>query len=268
MKKLTGKTAIVTGAARGIGAAVARLFIDEGARVLLTDVLEDEGRAMVDSLGDRARFLVHDVRSSEQWREAVALCEREFGEGVDVLVNNAGIGGDHFELMEDLAEEMARKILDVNVIGTLLGMQSVVPAMERKNGGSIVNISSNTGIRVMNSLSVYGASKWAVLGLSKTASLELGPRQIRVNTIHPGGANTMMGNAGQLPRPVYDKAFNIAPLQRACEPDEIAAGILFFASDESRYCTGAELVIDGGWSTGVYYPALPGGPPKRSKGAD
>ena len=264
MNRLEGRTAIVTGAARGIGAAAARLFVDEGASVLLTDVLEDQGRETADALGERARFAVHDVRSAAQWRDAVRLCEREFGDGLDVLVNNAGIGGAHFELMEEISEEMARRILDINVVGTLLGMQSVAPAMERKGSGSIVNVSSNTGIRVMNSLSVYGASKWAVLGLSKTAALELGPRGIRVNTIHPGGANTMMGNAEQLPKAVYDKAFRIAPLQRACEPDEIAAGILFFASDESGYCTGAELVIDGGWSTGVYLSTLPGGPPKRS----
>ncbi len=267
MKRLEGKIAVITGGARGIGAATARAFIAEGARVLISDVLEEQGRATAAELGDAARFAVHDVSSAEQWREVLDYGEREFGGGVDVLVNNAGIGGSHFELMETIDVDFARKVFEINVIGALLGMQAVVPTMAEHGGGSIVNISSNTGIHVMNSLSVYGASKWALLGMSKTAALELGPRQIRVNTIHPGGANTMMGNAEQLPRVMYDKAFNIAPLQRACEPEEIAEGILFFASDESRYCTGAELVIDGGWSVGVYYKGLPGGPPAPQRPA-
>ena len=264
MGRLEDKVAIVTGGARGIGAATAERFVKEGARVLLTDVLVDEGKATAAELGDAARFVEHDVTDETQWPKVVELCERELGTPV-ILVNNAGIGGVHFELMETLSADLARKILDINVIGVLLGMQSVVPAMESAGGGAIVNLSSTAGIRAMNGLAMYSASKSAVMGLTKAAAMELGPRGIRVNSVHPGGADTAMGNVMGLPLEEYGKFQTYSPLLRACHADEIASGVLYLASDESVHCTGTELLIDGGQAAGVWMKTLPGGPPRRPK---
>ena len=259
MNQLQDNVAIVTGAARGIGEATAKRFIEEGAFVLLTDILEDQGMDTAARLGKNARFLKHDVSSADQWKTAVEYCISEFGK-IDILVNNAGFGGVNFELMETLDVDIARKTLDINVIGTLLGMQAVVPHMKNNGSGVIINTSSTTSLRVMNSLAIYGASKWAITGLSKASALELGPFNIRVNTIHPGGANTPMGNVAQVSLDEYSKAFAHSPLQRACDPSEVANGMLFLASNQSAYCTGTELVIDGGQSAGLYMSALPGAP--------
>ncbi|MEM7409853.1 MAG: glucose 1-dehydrogenase [Myxococcota bacterium] len=264
MGRLEGKTTIVTGAARGIGAATARRFVAEGANVLLTDVLVDDGKATAAELGSAARFAEHDVSDETQWPKIVELCEREFG-APSVLVNNAGIGGAHFELLETLSPDLARKILDINVIGVMLGIQAVVPAMAAAGGGSIVNLSSTASVSPMNALAIYSASKSAVSGMTKAAAMELGPRGIRVNSVQPGGADTAMGNAMGVPLEEYSKYQGHTPLQRACHADEIASGVLYLASDESLHCTGTELLIDGGQAAGVWMKTLPGGPPRRKR---
>ncbi len=258
MARLDGKRALVTGGARGIGAATAKRFIEEGARVLITDVLEEDGPATAADLGDAARFQIHDVRQPDQWRTAVQACEDAFG-GLDILVNNAGFGGGHFETLETIDPETIRKIVDINLIGVIYGHQAAIPAMRRAGRGSIINISSNTAIHGMNSLSVYGASKWAVRGLTKVAARELGP-EIRVNSVHPGGADTPMSNFMGMEHSAFSSTMTGMPLQRGCEAREIADAVLYFASDESRHATGSELLIDGGQATGLYFQALPGHP--------
>lgn len=218
-----------------------------------------EGQATASSLGESARFVEHDVRDEDQWKRVVDICKKEFG-SVDILVNNAGFGDVHFEVLETVPMDIIRKTIDINLIGTILGMQSVIPTMIDAGGGSIINISSSVAINTMNSLPIYAATKWAVLGLTKTAALELGPKGIRVNSIHPGGVDTLMGNVLQVSREEYSKQMVKTPLQRASDPSEIASGILFFASDEGRYCSGAELAIDGGLTAGLYFEGLPGHP--------
>lgn len=256
MSGLENKVALITGGARGIGEATVRLLHQNGARVLFTDVLVAEGEALASDIGDGVAFMKHDVREKEQWNEVVARAEAEFGR-LDILVNNAGVGGVHFEKLETIALDVVRSMLDINFIGTLLGIQAVIPAMRRSGAGSIINISSSQGMLSANALSVYCATKWAVRGLTKSAALELGPT-IRVNSIHPGGANTKMGNVRGVSLEEYSKGMANTPLRRACDPVEIAEGIMFFASDHSRFCTGAELAVDGGLTAGIYFAGLPG----------
>lgn len=256
MTELANKVALVTGGARGIGEATVRLLHARGAKVVFTDVLADEGNAVAASIGYGVEFMKHDVRNLDQWAAAVALAESKFGK-LDILVNNAGIGGAHFERLETVSLDVVRPMLDVNIVGTLLGIQAAVPAMRRSGSGSIINLSSAQGMMSANALSVYSATKWAVRGLTKSAALELGPK-IRVNSIHPGGADTKMGNIMGLSLEEYSENMKNTPLRRACDTSEIAEGIVFFASDRSRFCTGAELAMDGGLTAGIYYAGLPG----------
>jgi 3alpha(or 20beta)-hydroxysteroid dehydrogenase len=244
--RLEGKVAIVTGAARGQGEAEARRFVAEGASVLLADVLDDEGVAVAADLGDAAAFRHLDVTVEEEWQAAVAECEERFGP-VSVLVNNAGILD--FGAIEKQDVERFRKVLDVNLVGTMLGMKSVVPSMKRAGGGSIVNISSNSGIWGIPLAGAYAASKWAVRGLSKTGALELGEHGIRVNSVHPGGVDTpMVSGPGHDPnKGTWAKKL---PLGRFGRPEEIAAVVAFLASDEAAYVTGAEWSVDGGATAG------------------
>ncbi len=242
MGKLDGKVAIVTGGARGQGGAEATLFRAEGAEVVITDVLHDEGAALASDIG--ATFLAHDVRSEEEWAEVVRQTLEPHGR-IDVLVNNAGIFQRAKLLDTDL--ETYRKIIDVNQVGVFLGMRSVAPAMIEQSSGSIVNISSVAGQRGSPGGLAYGASKFAVTGMTKSAALELARHGIRVNSIHPGMIETDMmtdvtgGNAER-----HDKFANSVPMRRPAEPTEVAALALFLASSESSYCTGAEFVVDGG----------------------
>ena len=246
MARLDGKVAIVTGAARGQGEAEARRFVAEGAKVLLTDVLDDEGSAVAADLGEAAAYRHLDVTSEQEWVAAVEDCEARFG-AVSILVNNAGILD--FSPIEKQDVERFRKVVDVNLTGTMLGMKSVASSMKRAGGGSIVNISSNSGIWGIPMAGAYSASKWAVRGLSKTGALELGKHGIRVNSVHPGGVDTPMVRA-----PGYEPndtawAKNL-PLGRFGQPDEIAAVVAFLASDEAGYVTGAEWSVDGGATAG------------------
>lgn len=241
--RLEGKVAIITGAARGQGEAEARRFVAEGASVLLTDVLDDEGTAVAEELGERAAYRHLDVTSEADWEAAVAECEERFGP-VSVLVNNAGILD--LSPIHRTDPDRFRTVLDVNLVGPVLGMKAVTHSMRRAGGGSIINISSNAGIVGLPSGGAYVASKWGLRGVSKSAAIDLGPKGIRVNTVHPGGIDTPMTAFGE-----GDSAWaRKLPLGRMGQPDEVANVVTFLASDEASYVTGAEWSVDGGATSG------------------
>ncbi|HKR45825.1 MAG TPA: glucose 1-dehydrogenase [Paraburkholderia sp.] len=241
MGRVSGKTALVTGAARGLGAAFARRLIAEGASVLLCDVLDEAGEALAHELGERARFVHHDVTRAQAWEQSVALAEAEFGP-VNVLVNNAGVLG-VVAPIEQLSEEDVRNVISVNQIGTFLGMQAVLPSMRRAGGGSIINVSSTSGLRGVPCTLAYTASKFAVRGMTKVAALELAQYGIRVNSLHPGPFRTHMtaGDSDSL-----QQILSVVPAGRVGEPDELSHMMLLLASDDMRFATGAEYVVDGG----------------------
>jgi 3alpha(or 20beta)-hydroxysteroid dehydrogenase len=249
--RLEGKVAVITGAARGQGEAEARLFVAEGAHVVLTDVLADEVAAVAASLGDAAVSTAHDVADEAAWAVVVELATERFG-GIDVLVNNAAIHRIR-PLLDETAPDL-RRIMDVNLIGPVLGIQAVVPAMKARSGGAVVNISSLAAHNGFWGHGAYGSTKWALRGLSRTAAVELGPLGIRVNSVYPGMVDTaMLPPAGD---PGTDAARTAhVPLGRVGRPGEIAEAVLFLASDASSYMTGAELVIDGGSLAGRVPPA-------------
>jgi 3alpha(or 20beta)-hydroxysteroid dehydrogenase len=242
--RLRDKVALITGGARGMGEAAARRLHAEGAKVVLADILEAEGKSVADELGEAARFVRLDVTNPEQWAEAVAFAEREFGR-LDVLVNNAGILS--FGALTEVELTEYRRIIEVNQVGVFLGMQVAVPALERAGGGSIVNLSSVEGLGGGPFLVAYTASKFAVRGMTKAAAIELGPKAIRVNSVHPGAIRTdmVLSQTGGDPGAEKWMAKKVA-LKRMGEPSEVAALVAFLASDDSSYCTGAEFVVDGG----------------------
>lgn len=238
--KLDGKIALVTGAARGQGAAEAARLVAEGASVVLTDVLDDAGARRARELGARARYRRLDVCSASDWAAAVALAVSEFG-GIDVLVNNAGI----YEPtpFAELDETHYRRTLDVNLVGPFLGMQAVLEPMRARGGGSIINVSSANGLTGSRVAAHYSASKFGLRGLSRSAAIELGPLGIRVNTLHPGVTRT------EMIRTALEREEEIAatlPLRRVAEPDDLAGAVVWLASDDSSYVTGTEIVVDGG----------------------
>lgn len=257
MARLAGKIAIVTGAARGMGAAIARRFVEEGAFVALTDILP-EVDATAAALGERAMAVRQDVADEASWTTLVEGLIAKHGR-IDILVNNAGI-----LMFKDLLSTSAadlRRILDVNVVGTFNGMRAVAPHMMRQRSGSIINNSSADGLQGANALTAYVGSKFAVRGMTKVAALELGPHGIRVNSVHPGGINTPMANPQNLPESQLDFAFKQFAAQRVGRAQEAAECFVFLASDESSYCMGSELAVDGGLTAGHYYFGLPGSPP-------
>jgi 3alpha(or 20beta)-hydroxysteroid dehydrogenase len=258
MRRLAGKVAIITGAARGMGAATARLFAAEGARVTIADVLDSEGDAVARDIGEMALFQHHDVSDEESWDRLVRETIAHFG-GVDVLINNAGI-----LLMKgllDIQKQEFERVLAINLLGTFLGIKATAPKMIERGGGAIVNISSVDGMKGANSTGAYSASKWGVRGLTKVAAMELGHRGVRVNSIHPGGVNTAMGvRPGPEGLAMAQKFYKAIPLGRIGEPEEIAKVSLFLASEESSYLCGAEIVVDGGMIVGQYYMSQPGAP--------
>ena len=243
MGRLDGKVAIIRGAARGQGAAEARLFVAEGASVVLADVLDDEGQAVAAELGEAATYAHLDVTDEAQWQATVALAEERYGP-VTVLVNNAGVL--HFQAVHKTELEDFDRILRVNVHGVFLGMKSVTDSMSRAGGGSIVNISSTAGLQGLPYLGAYVASKWAVRGLTKTAAIDLGHKKIRVNSVHPGGIDTPMVAGTSADAPFYKRL----PVPRMGSADEAARAVLFLASDEASYIAGAELAVDGGATCG------------------
>lgn len=261
MGRLAGKTCIVTGAASGMGAATARIFLEEGANVVAADIAETFD--VTPSKETHRRFLARrlDVSRRTEWTALVAEVIARFGT-VDVLVNNAGIFKP--ERFADVTDDEFERILAVNLKGPLIGMQSVYGAMAAQRSGSIINIISTESIRGMNGMTAYGASKWGLRGLTKVAAMELGLLGIRVNAIHPGSTDTPLFNPHRLD-PAALKArtgslFRAVPLQRICEPDEIARATLFLASDEASFVTGVDLPVDGGVTAGIYAKNVPGCP--------
>ncbi len=240
MGRVDGKVALISGGAQGMGAEDARALIAEGAKVVIGDILDEKGQALADEINaetpDSIRYVHLDVTRADEWDAAVATALDAFGT-LNVLVNNAGTVA-----LGKIGEfDMAKwqKVIDVNLTGTFLGMQASVEAMKEAGGGSIINISSIEGLRGAVMVHPYVASKWAVRGLTKSAALELGPHNIRVNSVHPGFIRTPMTKF------FPDDMLRI-PLGRPGQPDEVATFVVFLASDESRYSTGAEFVIDGG----------------------
>jgi 3alpha(or 20beta)-hydroxysteroid dehydrogenase len=241
MARFEGKVALVTGAARGMGASHAEGLVAEGAKVVICDVLDDAGEALAARLGSTARFEHLDVTDEQGWRGVVAAAEAWAG-GVDILVNNAGIilyGG-----VEDQTPADFRRQLEVNLVGHFLGMHTVVPAMRRRGGGSIVNVASVSGIMGFSGGIGYAASKFGIRGITRGAALDLAGTGIRVNAVHPGTIRTPMSETAT------DDLFSAQPITRRGEPAEVTAMVLFLASDDASYCTGAEYVVDGGMTTG------------------
>jgi cyclopentanol dehydrogenase len=247
MGRLDGKVALISGAARGQGAAEARLFAAEGAAVVLGDVRGELGEQVateITAAGGKGVYTQLDVSREDDWARAVALAERTFGK-LDVLVNNAAIIG--LEGIMDTPIELWNRVLAVNQTGTFLGMRAAIPAMRRAGGGSIVNISSVLATMGSGNSASYTATKGAVTALTRTVSVELATENIRVNAVHPGGVETPMA-AECLSDDLEARRALVAahPIGRLGEPEEIAAGVLFLASDDASFVTGAALVIDGG----------------------
>ncbi|MFL6022217.1 MAG: glucose 1-dehydrogenase, partial [Marmoricola sp.] len=234
--RLAGKVAIVTGGAQGQGAEIARQFVAQGARVFIADIADDLGKALADELGENARFAHHDVSDEDSWTALVEAVNTTFGP-VDVLANNAGIL--RFAEIEKMTKEEYLLLVNINQLGTFLGMKAVARTMRKNGGGSIINASSVEGLAGMASLTGYVATKWAIRGMTKAAAMELGPRGIRVNSVHPGMIDTPMtrphgGDAAM------EFGASRVPLRRVGYPEDIAPLYVFLASDESSYINGAE----------------------------
>jgi 3alpha(or 20beta)-hydroxysteroid dehydrogenase len=255
MGRLDGKVALISGGARGMGAAHVERFVAEGARVVFGDIRDDLGASVAAALGDSARYVHHDVTSESDWDAAVALAVAEFG-GLDILVNNAGIL--IFSPLESMPAADFRRVLDVNATGCWLGMRAAVAPMRSRGGGSIINISSIEGMSGAARLSAYTASKFAIRGMTKSVATELGSLGIRVNSVHPGAILTPMVLEAASSYTADDMARGEAfmkamPLGRFAEPSEVSGMLVFLGSDESSYCTGAEFLVDGGILAGPGY---------------
>jgi len=240
--RLDGKVALITGAARGMGAATARLFVAEGAKVVLGDVLP-EVKETAESLGGDTVALILDVTDETAWHDAVAGTEQVFGR-LDVLVNNAGVL--RINELGNTSTEEYRLIMDVNAMGVFLGMREAAPAMKRAGGGAIVNVSSVEGLGGNRFLVPYTASKFAVRGMTKAAAIELAADHIRVNSVHPGGIDTPMVRAFAPTDDNMKWVGKQVPMSRMGRPEEVAEATAFLASDAASYITGAELAVDGG----------------------
>ena len=242
MGRLAGKVAIVTGAAMGQGAGIARAYVEEGARVVLADVAKEAGQELAAELGDDAHFVQHDVSDALSWKSVVQATQERFGP-VSVLANNAGIL--RFGQIDAMAQSDVEALFRVNQLGCFLGMQAVVPTMRAHGGGSIVNASSVEGLAGMAGCTAYAATKWAIRGMTKCAAMELGPQGIRVNSVHPGMIDTPMtrvhgGDAAM------EYGASRVPLRRVGHPADVAPLYVFLGSDESAYINGAEISVDGG----------------------
>ena len=251
---LDGRVALVSGAARGQGADEARRFAAEGAVVVLGDVLDDLGSGVADGIGDTARYVHLDVTREADWDRAVAFAAEAFGR-VDVLVNNAGTARFTPIIGGSLDDYLA--VVMVNQVGVYLGMRAAAPAMARGGGGSIVNISSIDGIVGMPAVSAYVASKFAVREMTKVAALELAPLGIRCNSVHPGYIDTVLlrgGGSSGFPETDPTMLARTVPARRLGTVEDVTDVVLFLASDASRYCSGSEIVVDGGLIAGIRGP--------------
>jgi len=254
MDRVKGKSAIVTGAAGGLGRAIATLLASEGAAIAATDVNEPGGREVVAAIkaaGGRAIFIKHDVSSESDWRRVIDKTVAEFGR-LDILVNNAGIM--IMRDIENMTLEEWRRLMSINLDGVFLGTKHAAPAMKKSGGGSIINMSSAAGIvGTAHSTAAYSASKGAVRLFTKSSALEFSKAghgyNIRVNSVHPGVIETPMTDAMKR-ESLGDSMGAIMPIGFIGQPVDVAYGVLYLASDESRLVTGAELVIDGGWTAG------------------
>jgi 3alpha(or 20beta)-hydroxysteroid dehydrogenase len=240
MDRLKDKIILISGGARGQGAAEARLFVAQGARVVIGDLLEAEGRKLASELGEAAVFVTQDVTREEDWEKAINAAAA-LG-GLHGLVNNAGIYQPRTLMETDAA--LFERHMRINQLGCFLGMKAVVPLMEQSGGGSIVNISSTAGLRGSPGAIAYSATKWALRGMTKAAAVDLAPRKIRVNSIHPGPIDTKMLDV-RTPEQNTER-LQLVPMKRMGTPDEVANLVAFLLSDESGYITGAEVAIDGG----------------------
>ncbi len=248
--RLENKVAFISGGARGMGACEARLFAAEGAMVAIGDVLEEEGLRLAAEIGEAGGeciFLPLDVTSQAQWESAIAAAVLKFGR-LDILVNNAGVGARNM-LVENTSVEDWDQVMDINAKGVFLGTRAAIPEMRKAGGGSIINISSQLGlVGVDNSSPQYQASKGAVRLLTKSTAIQYAAESIRANSVHPGPIVTPMTEAGRADAQRHQVTIERIPLGRYGEPEEVANGVLFLASDESSFMTGSELVIDGGWT--------------------
>ncbi|ABB32476.1 oxidoreductase, short-chain dehydrogenase/reductase family [Geobacter metallireducens GS-15] len=258
MGKLDGKVAIVTGGARGMGQTTAEVFVQEGASVVIVDVLDVEGEALAKRLGRNTMYQHLDVTDEQGWEQLVEGIIDRYG-CIDILVNNAAVF--FSSPIDETRSEAFRRILDINLIGPYLGMKAVIPTMKKNRRGSIINVSSVNGLRGSSGSGAYSASKWGVRGLTKCVAMEVGPFGIRVNSLHPGWIVTPMNNPDgksfeEVNAELKIKFPGIA-LSRVGQSEEIARASLFLASDDSSYISGAELAVDGAWSCGVYLQDKP-----------
>jgi 3alpha(or 20beta)-hydroxysteroid dehydrogenase len=244
--RLAGKIAVVTGAARGMGAATARLFASEGAQVIVADILP-EATNVAREIGNAAIAVHLDVSNEESWQKAEAETRAQFGPAT-ILVNNAGIA--YFASLIECSLADYQRVLSINLAGTFLGMKTFAPGMIGAGGGSIINISSTEGLQGSFGMAAYASSKWGVRGLTKVAAMELSRHGIRVNSVHPGVTNTPMANPHELAGDVVRDTCASFPIGRHAEPEEIARVNLFLASDDASYMCGAELAVDGGMTAG------------------
>jgi 3(or 17)beta-hydroxysteroid dehydrogenase len=247
--RLAGKVALISGGARGMGAVEARLFAKEGAKVAIGDILEDEGRQLetaIAAAGGEAMFVHLDVTHEEAWQHAVEATVSRFGR-LDVLVNNAGISGRG--RVEDTTVKEWDQVMEVNAKGVFLGTKMAIPAMRASGGGSIINISSQLGlVGTDHSSPQYQASKGAVRLLTKATAVQYAKEGIRANSVHPGPIITPMTEAARADPERYHMMLSRIPMGSYGQPEDVAYGVLYLASDEARWVTGSELVIDGGWT--------------------
>ena len=252
MGKLDGQVALISGGARGQGEAQARLFAREGAAVALGDVLEEDGQRVAESINDtggQAMFQKLDVTEASSWTSMVSETVAQFGR-LDIVINNAGIA--RIKLIEESSLDDYLEVIRINQVGVWLGMKSAIPALKEAGGGCIINTSSTAGLEGYPGLGAYVSSKFAVRGMTKVAALELGPYNIRVNSVHPGPIDTPMIRDPQIRRRAEDEDLDIgrtSPIPRVGHVDEVAAMMLFIAAD-ATYSTGSEFVIDGGVTAG------------------
>ena len=246
-ERLAGKIAVVTGGSRGIGEAITRLFVAEGASVVIADVLEEAGRALAGDLGERALFVPLDVRDPQAWQDMLQAADERFG-APSVLVANAGVNC--AKTIDDLTRDDFLRVYDVNVIGVFLGIQALAPVMESAGGGSMVVMSSAASFVGIDRHAVYGTSKAANMALAKCAAVELGHRGIRVNSIHPGGIDTDMSRGPEFDGINKDAWYGALPVARIGQAEDVARAALYLASDASSYVTGTQLVVDGGQLAG------------------